>query len=473
MNQVTPVAQEAPVTFGHVKSQIYMDIYNKCISYPTATILLGLADITACFRYPRIHADLTGAFGFIADELYNLATAMVFGLTASSSSWEAFRQAFEALTKVFANRPDLVVRHKKFINMLKWEKIDPSAKLTPTFSCTINCGIMDDAGKRGDLPARIYVDDALMLALDADHIKMVLAATIEAIFIVMGEPDVTVRQCPLAMDKWFELVFGPKQTMLGLIIDTNRLTVAIPPKYLQEVLKLLNSTWHPNRRRFKVSEAPKLTGKLARLAEGANWVFHLLSHLYSSIAYALSENKRLLTKSSAEFRDIVLAIQTNAFVTPCKDLARHTFFAMKRATKLTHHASYQYNINRTMRYKIKFFCDKLKPDSGIEWKMPIAHLILRMPFATTIGDCLLEGAGGFSATLGFWWHIHFPDKVDQRTLQFKTSNNNSMLVLINVLEFVMVIINYCAALHVVWTSPVTDDPHPVILNITGNSSALS
>jgi hypothetical protein len=48
MNQVTLVAQEAPVTYGHVKSQIYMDIYNTCISYPTATILLGLADIKAC-----------------------------------------------------------------------------------------------------------------------------------------------------------------------------------------------------------------------------------------------------------------------------------------------------------------------------------------------------------------------------------------------------------------------------------------
>jgi hypothetical protein len=48
-----------------------------------------------------------------------------------------------------------------------------------------------------------------------------------------------------------------------------------------------------------------------------------------------------------------------------------------------------------------------------------------------------------------------------------------MLVLINVLEFVMVIINYCAHLHVVRTSPVTDDPHPVILNVTNNSSALS
>ncbi len=125
-----------------------------------------------------------------------------------------------------------------------------------------------------------------------------------------------------------------------------------------------------------MSEAQKLTGKLACLAQRAYWVFHLLSPLYLSIAYALSENKRLLTESSAEFRDIVLAIvQTNAFVTLCKDLAHHTSFAMKHAAKLTHHASYQYNINKTMHYKIKFFCNKLKHDSGIEWEMPIAHLI--------------------------------------------------------------------------------------------------
>jgi hypothetical protein len=60
---------------------------------------------------------------------------------------------------------------------------------------------MDDAGNRMDLPARTYVDNALMLALDIDHMKMVLAALIEALFVVMGKPDVTVRQCPLAMDK--------------------------------------------------------------------------------------------------------------------------------------------------------------------------------------------------------------------------------------------------------------------------------
>ncbi len=269
MNQVTPVAQEAPVMFGHVKSQIYTDIYNTCISNSTATILLCLAEANVCFRYPRIHTELTGAFSFIADELYNLATAMVFGSTSSASSWEAFRQAIKAFTKGFANRPDLVVRHKTLIDMLKWEEIDPSAKLTPTFSCTINCGIMDDARNRMDLPACIYVDDALMLALDVDHMKMVLVAMIEPIFVVMGKPDVAVRQCPLAMDKWLELVIGPKQIMLGLVINTHRLTVAIPAKYLQEVLDLLSSTWHPNQRCSKVSEAKKLTGKLALSCRGS------------------------------------------------------------------------------------------------------------------------------------------------------------------------------------------------------------
>ncbi len=111
------------------------------------------------------------------------------------------RQAIESLTKVFANRPDLVISHKKFIDLLKWEEIDPSVELTPALSCTINHGIIDDTGNRIDLPTRIYANNALMLALDVNHMKMVLAAMIEAIFVVMGEPNVTVRQCPLAMDK--------------------------------------------------------------------------------------------------------------------------------------------------------------------------------------------------------------------------------------------------------------------------------
>jgi hypothetical protein len=72
--------------------------------------------------------------------------------------------------------------------MLKLEEIDPSVQLTPAFSCTINRGIIDDAGNRIDLPICIYVDDTLMLALDVGHMKNVLAAMIKAIFVVWASP---------------------------------------------------------------------------------------------------------------------------------------------------------------------------------------------------------------------------------------------------------------------------------------------
>ncbi len=49
MNQITPIIHEAPITFGHVKMQLYNDIYNARVSYPTFTILLAMADEKNCF----------------------------------------------------------------------------------------------------------------------------------------------------------------------------------------------------------------------------------------------------------------------------------------------------------------------------------------------------------------------------------------------------------------------------------------
>ncbi len=42
MNHVTPLTHEAPITIGHVKMQIYVDIYNTRITYPTFIIVWPL-----------------------------------------------------------------------------------------------------------------------------------------------------------------------------------------------------------------------------------------------------------------------------------------------------------------------------------------------------------------------------------------------------------------------------------------------
>jgi len=156
-----------------------------------------------------------------------------------------------------------------------------------------------------------------------------------------------------------------------------------------------------------------------------------------------------------------------------KDQVKHINFAMKRAAHLVHHTKFQYNINKTMRQEIEFIREKLLPELNITRETPITHIIPRTPTFTCFGDSCLEGARGYCILLGFWWHIPFPEAVIQPTLKHKKENKHGLLILINVLEFVTVIINYCAALHFVTTTLATDDPYPVLLNVTDNTLALS
>jgi hypothetical protein len=74
--------------------------------------------------------------------------------------------------------------------------------------------------------------------------EQVLASLIEANFVVMSAPDTSVCQFSLAMDKWEKLQVAPIQTMLGLVIDTNRMTVSVPDDYIKNVHLLIDSTWH-------------------------------------------------------------------------------------------------------------------------------------------------------------------------------------------------------------------------------------
>ena len=85
------------------------------------------------------------------------------------------------------------------------------------------------------------------------------------------------------MDKWLDLIAGETQIALGLVLNTRKLTVGIPRKYLDETLSLLSNLWHKHRERFTAIEASKMGDKLACLAEVAPRVCFLISHLYRSI----------------------------------------------------------------------------------------------------------------------------------------------------------------------------------------------
>ena len=65
----------------------------------------------------------------------------------------------------YAERPDFVIKHKHYLHMISWAKHDPTVRITPAIPCLMNKGTLDDWGNRAKILARVYVDDALMLAL--------------------------------------------------------------------------------------------------------------------------------------------------------------------------------------------------------------------------------------------------------------------------------------------------------------------
>ena len=480
LNEITSIDLEAAITFGDTKMKLYKEIYNLRVSHPDQVILLATADIKACFRYPRIAADLTGAFAFVAQDLLFLATSMVFGSNTSCPSWEPFRRAIEAMAIVLHDKEGLVEKHKRLLDMLVWETtVVTEEGLTKAVRCEINKGVLDDNSREKPTPLYIYVDDALIACIGINNMRKALAACIEAIFIVMGKPNVAVRQMHLAMDKWEGAKVGPQQVILGLEINTNTLEVGTTIEYQTEVRELIYELYIKRKNNtsnactFNVSSMHKLVGKIARLGEGAHWIYKLLSHMYTSITYALSKNKALLSESSNEFKKLVQQIKTKQFTIRMADTAKQVNFAMKKAARMVHRCNYKYIINETLRDELEFIYQALDPQSEISFRSPIAHIIPRTPTGSMFGDSSLRGCGGYSSKFSFWWHLEFPEDIQARTLLHRQDNEDGLLISINCLEYVTVIINYCATLVALSTSNITDDPYPVILSITDNTSAMN
>ena len=70
--------------------------------------------------------------------------------------------------------------------------------------------------------------------------------------LLLWEPDTAIRQYSLDLEKKEKLEIEPIQVMIGQTINTNKLTVAIPAKYVTNLQGLIDSTCHVNQKSFTV-----------------------------------------------------------------------------------------------------------------------------------------------------------------------------------------------------------------------------
>ena len=111
---------------------------------------------------------------------------------------EPFCRAFEGLSNAFANCSDLAIKHRCYIDIPQWDiPFDNAPTPVKAVKYELNPGVFDSTGKQTYQPPRIRVDGAMIAAVGILSMKLALAAIIEAIFVVVGKPDIKLRQCPL------------------------------------------------------------------------------------------------------------------------------------------------------------------------------------------------------------------------------------------------------------------------------------
>ena len=83
-------------------------------------------------------------------------------------------------------------------------------------------------------------------------------------------------------------------------------------------------------------------------------------------------------------------------------------------------------------------------------------MIEREPDFITYGDACLEAGGGFQKDV-FWWHVEWPEAIKKLTLKRLTVTKKcpvtDKLISINLLEFLVEIINYAAITVLFQTHP--------------------
>jgi hypothetical protein len=90
------------------------------------------------------------------------------------------------------------------------------------------------------------------------NFKQGIAASIKAIYTLLGPSDLSKQQDPISFDKLEEMVIGPINRVLGHIVDTRRMTISPSPEFMVDLTKSLSTTW-------------RATGKASAFAKSKHW----------------------------------------------------------------------------------------------------------------------------------------------------------------------------------------------------------
>ena len=292
----------------------------------------------------------------------------------------------------------------------------------------------------------------------------------ESLFQTMGFDLPHLRRSNLSMDKYYQIVCSYIQTQLGLEINTRTMSVSLPTDKRDNLLNLLRH-WHTQRKSFVIKEASSLLGKLNYAAEVAPWARFLFCAIRNSLLHLMRKNRQIVMNRSS-FKELIIDASTTS--QDNISLLRQKF-ALSRIAKAIWNSNKKCFINKSLREELNLLIDIIT-NPKVQWSIPIAHLITRTPDFQAWGDASLSASGGFSIDLGFYWYFQWPQSIQSKTLKFfkKRIKYNGEIISINLLEYIVVIINYAISSYLFTSRGLnTKYPHQSLLNWSDNRSAIA
>lgn len=293
----------------------------------------------------------------------------------------------------------------------------------------------------------------------------------EGLYQILDFPEVSLRRDSLSNDKYLREQCGPIKLQLGYLINTNDMLVTFAESRFQEVVTLL-SNWHSRRQVYTLKEAAKLAGILEFISSMTPWLRFLTVAIKHSILLALRKNYSATLSHTRHAEKVADSHLLGLDFTTL----RKKNFAVSFLLRTAWNSKKKFKISHALRKELEFLIYLFKHRNTLGFSSPIAHIVDKDPDYYVAGDACLEGAGGFSFDLAFWWYLRWPHWVRNKTLKHFTKTFQTLdgsFLSINLLEYITIIISYAAVIHSLQPSHLSSIPHPTINIVSDNTAAVA
>ena len=390
VNMILDRITEHMIVYGDAFDRYLIRIWNLCLTHPDEEIYLFDDDAKGAFRYRKYHSDVASAFAFSISSFLMIPLGNVYDSIVSPQDWEPFARARTHLAEALSRRRDLYAKYRHIIDRVEFSSPPTGAtifvKATPN---TLNTGVQDFIRTTYNM-----FDDESLFDNVASIIQHAMAASIEALYLVLGFPDERVRQNPLSLDKYFQSIASFRRVQLGKLVNKWTMSVSITDVQKQEKFTELTN-WPKKRKGFTLLQSVTLCGNFKFWAITRPWD----RFFYLAFRSSVNDCIRACSKITKNKRDIKIIIETVAQCNNSSNLQAR--FPQRYIAKEIYSCTAATYINKILRSELKIIKEIFFHPLQYNMETYIAHIVHRDPDFVTFGDACLEAAGGFSEDLKF------------------------------------------------------------------------